>query len=84
MDRITLIKWRLAVIRLVMSTVLLLNFMTNVILHAKATHDAPNTPRCVARDDINHPVYRTALTDIEATKDVGLMFFRVNCAGMAL
>ena len=47
-------------------------------------HSSPNEAVCVARDDINHPITVTELTDLEAVKDVGLLFFRVCITGFCI
>ncbi len=77
-------KFKLAIFRMVISLIFLLNFLSCIVLHAKRSHYYPSGSRCVAMDDINHPVTILTFTDLDTVKDVGTMFFRVNLAGLSL
>ena len=77
-------RFKIAIARLIISTVFCLNFLSCLVMHAKAMNGTDTMSRCVAIDDINHPITLTKLTQLEATKDVGSMFFRVNVAGFCL
>ena len=71
-------------VRLIVSTIFCLHFLTAIVIHARSMHSSPNEAVCVARDDINHPITVTELTDLEAVKDVGLLFFRVCITGFCI
>ena len=69
-------------VQFLVSLVFMGNMIYFMLLHQRKDKELGHKTRCVAKEDINHPLIVTGDTDMDYVVDVGKMFYYIFFAGV--